>query len=211
VPPSALVGVLSFWPPQPISVTLLGGVGRSGEKPRYRTPRLRVQEQWYRKNYSSFVWSAASSAAGLLGLSAPEKTRQAVPTAPQSINKQQTTEKAAPAGDTGKVSSDADRSTDVKSKRSARHVGARYAGGHHGPLYNSYRGDWGYADAESTIIAGCPGSGANFSTVCQVTTRVPEKMELRPPKRAPRLIHLKQFGVSGTLRRQSLCTRKRRR
>jgi hypothetical protein len=75
---------------------------------------------------------------------APEKTGQAVPTAPQSTKKQQTTEKAAPAGDTGKVSSDADRSTDVKSKRTARHVGARYAGGHHGPLYNSYRGDWGY-------------------------------------------------------------------
>jgi hypothetical protein len=65
-----------------------------------------------------------------------------VPTAPQSTNKQQTTEKAAPAGDTGKVSSDADR-TNVESKRSARHVGARYAGGHHGPLYNSSRGDWG--------------------------------------------------------------------
>jgi hypothetical protein len=77
-------------------------------------------------------------------IKAPEKTGQAVPIAPQSTNKQRMTEKAAPAGDTGKVSSDADRSTDVKSKRTARHVGARYAGGHHGPLYNSYRGDWGY-------------------------------------------------------------------
>jgi hypothetical protein len=66
----------------------------------------------------------------------PEKT--------QSDSNRQTTDKAAPAGDTAKASSDADRSTDVKSKRTARHVGARYAGGHHGPLYNSYRGDWGY-------------------------------------------------------------------
>jgi hypothetical protein len=76
-------------------------------------------------------------------IKAPEKTGQAVPTAPQSANKQQTTEKAAPVGDTSKVSSDADRSTDVKSKRTARHFGGRYAS-HHGPLYNSYRGDWGY-------------------------------------------------------------------
>jgi hypothetical protein len=73
----------------------------------------------------------------------PEKTGQAVPTAPQSANKEQTTEKAAPAGEAAKVSSDADHSTDVKSKRTARHVGARYASGHHGPLYNSYRSDWG--------------------------------------------------------------------
>ena len=77
-------------------------------------------------------------------IKAPEKAGQAVPTAPKSTNKQQTTEKAAPAGDTGKVSSDADRSTDVKSKRTARHIGARYAGGHRGPLYDSYRGNWGY-------------------------------------------------------------------
>ena len=79
-------------------------------------------------------------------IKAPEKTGQTVPTAPQSANKQQTTDKAAPAGDAAKVSG-ADRSTDVKSKRTARHVGARYAeyaGGHHGPLYNSYRGDRGY-------------------------------------------------------------------
>jgi hypothetical protein len=76
-------------------------------------------------------------------IKAPEKTGQAVPTAPQSTNKQQTTEKAAPSADTGKVSSDAD-GTNVKSKRTARHVGARYAAGHHGPLYNSYRGNRGY-------------------------------------------------------------------
>ena len=74
----------------------------------------------------------------------PEKTGQTVPTAPQSANKQQTTEKAAPAGDAAKVSSDANRSTDVKSKRTERHVGGRYAGYHHGPLYNSYRGDGWY-------------------------------------------------------------------
>ncbi|HWX84538.1 MAG TPA: hypothetical protein VNZ48_13140 [Xanthobacteraceae bacterium] len=77
-------------------------------------------------------------------IKAPEKTGQTVPAAPESANKQQTTDKGVPAGDAAKVSSDADRSTDVKSKRTARHVGARYAGGHHGPLYDSYRGDWGY-------------------------------------------------------------------
>jgi hypothetical protein len=77
-------------------------------------------------------------------IKAPEKTGQAVPAAPESANKQQTTDKGVPAGDAAKVSSDADRSTDVKSKRTARHVGARYAGGHRGPLYDSYRGDWGY-------------------------------------------------------------------
>ena len=91
---------------------------------------------------------------------APEKTVKAVPTSPTSENKQQTTDKVAPAstaakvssdadrstkvapaGTAAKVSSDADRSTDVKSKRTERHVGRRYAGYHHGPLYNSYRGD----------------------------------------------------------------------
>jgi hypothetical protein len=66
-----------------------------------------------------------------------------VPEKTQSDSNQQTTDKAAPAGAAAKVSSDAD-GTNVKSKRTARHVGARYAGGHHGPLYNSYRGDWGY-------------------------------------------------------------------
>ena len=74
----------------------------------------------------------------------PEKTGQTVPTAPQSANKQQPTEKAAPAGDAANVSSDANRSTDVKSKRTERHVGGRYAGYHHGPLYNSYRGEGWY-------------------------------------------------------------------
>ena len=75
-------------------------------------------------------------------IKAPEKTGQAVPTAPQSANKQQTT--AAPAGDAANVSSDANRSTDVKSKRTERHGGGRYAGYHHGPLYNSYRGEGRY-------------------------------------------------------------------
>jgi hypothetical protein len=70
----------------------------------------------------------------------PEKTGQTVPTASQSANKQQT----APAGDAARVSSDANRSTDVKSKRVERHVGGRYAGYHHGPLYNSYRGEGWY-------------------------------------------------------------------
>jgi len=77
-------------------------------------------------------------------IKAPEKTGQAVPTAPESANKKQTTDKAAPAGDSAKVSSDANRSNDVKSKRTERHFGGRYAGYRHGPLYNSYRGDWSY-------------------------------------------------------------------
>ena len=75
---------------------------------------------------------------------APEKTGQAVPTAPISANKPQTTDKGAPAAAATKGSSDADGSAVVKSKRTARHVEARYAGGHHGQLYNSYRGDLGY-------------------------------------------------------------------
>ena len=67
-----------------------------------------------------------------------------VPEKTQSDSNQQTTDKAAPTGDGAKVSTDTDHSTDVKSKRAARHVGARYAGGHRGPLYDSYRGNWGY-------------------------------------------------------------------
>jgi len=77
-------------------------------------------------------------------IKAPEKIGQAVPKAPESGNKQQTTDKGTPAGAAAKGSSDANGSTDVKSKRTARHVGARYAGRHHGPIYNSYRGDRGY-------------------------------------------------------------------
>jgi hypothetical protein len=75
---------------------------------------------------------------------APDKTGQALPTTPGSDTKQQTTDKGAPAGATTKVSSDAEGSADVKSKRTARHMGARYASGHHRSLYNSYRGDHGY-------------------------------------------------------------------
>ena len=77
-------------------------------------------------------------------IKAPEKTGQAAPTAPESDNKQQTTDKGAPAGAAAKGSSEANGSSDVKSKRTARHFGARYAGGHRGPLYDSYRGNWGY-------------------------------------------------------------------
>jgi hypothetical protein len=77
-------------------------------------------------------------------IKAPEKIGQAAPKAPESGNKQQTTDKGTPAGAAAKGSSDANGSADVKSKRTARHVGARYAGRHHGPLYNSYRGDRGY-------------------------------------------------------------------
>jgi hypothetical protein len=77
-------------------------------------------------------------------IKAPEKIGQAAPKAPESGNKQQTTDKGTPAGAAAKGSSDANGSTDVKSKRTARHVRARYAGGNHGPFYNSYRGDRGY-------------------------------------------------------------------
>ena len=80
---------------------------------------------------------------------APEKSSQAVPAAPTSENKQQTTDKSAPAGPPArdamaKDSSDANGDADVKSKRTARHYGGRYAGYRHGPLYDSYRGDRGY-------------------------------------------------------------------
>jgi hypothetical protein len=75
-------------------------------------------------------------------IKAPEKSGQAAPAAPTS--KQQTTDKGAPAGATAKDSADATGNADVKSKRAERHVGARYARGYRGPLYNSYRGDPGY-------------------------------------------------------------------
>src|ERR1700691_1329156 len=63
--------------------------------------------------------------------------------APKS-DKQQRADKVAPAGAATKGSSDAKGSADVKSTRTARYGGARYAAGHHGPLYNSYRGHRGY-------------------------------------------------------------------
>ena len=77
-------------------------------------------------------------------IKAPEKIGQAAPKAPESGNKQQTMDKGTPAGAAAKGSSDANGNTDVKSKRTARHIRARYAGGNHGPFYNSYRGDRGY-------------------------------------------------------------------
>jgi len=77
-------------------------------------------------------------------IKAPEKSGQAVPAAPTSSNNQQTTDKGAPAGAMAKDTSDATGNVDVKSKRADRHVGRRYAGYHHGPLYNSYRGDGWY-------------------------------------------------------------------
>ena len=77
-------------------------------------------------------------------IKAPEKTGQAAPITPESANKQQTTDKRAPAGATAKGLSEAAGNTVAKSKRTERHGGARYASRHHGPLYNSYRGDHGY-------------------------------------------------------------------
>ena len=79
-------------------------------------------------------------------LKVPEKTGQAAPTTSQSDTKQQTTDKGTPASVATKSSSDADGSAVVKSKRVERHVGARYARGYRGPLYDVYRGDHGYRD-----------------------------------------------------------------
>jgi len=78
-------------------------------------------------------------------IKAPEKIGQTAPVVPESANKQQTTDKSAPAGVAAKGSSNVVGSVNVKSKRAERHVGARYASSHRGPLYNSYRGDpFGY-------------------------------------------------------------------
>jgi hypothetical protein len=76
-----------------------------------------------------------------------EKAGQAAPIAPASDNndnKQQATDKGTAAGAAAKGSSEANGSAVVQSKRTERHGGARYASRHHGPLYNSYRGDHGY-------------------------------------------------------------------
>jgi hypothetical protein len=72
----------------------------------------------------------------------PEKTGQAAPIVPDS--KKLTTDKGAPASVATKASSEVDGSAVVKSKRTERHRAARYASRHHGPLYNTYRGDHGY-------------------------------------------------------------------
>jgi len=79
---------------------------------------------------------------------APERIGQTAPTplVPESADKQKTTNKGAPAGAAAKVSSKVVGSADAKSKRVERHIGARYASSHHGPLYNSYNGDFGYRD-----------------------------------------------------------------
>ena len=60
-------------------------------------------------------------------IKAPEKSGQAVPAAPTSENKQQTTDKGAPAGPAAKDamakdSSDANGNADIKSKRTARRL-----------------------------------------------------------------------------------------
>ena len=70
-------------------------------------------------------------------MKAPEGTGVIVP---ETANKQQTIDREAPAGAAAKMPHDAVGGLDVKSKRTERHVGARYASRHHGPLYNSYTG-----------------------------------------------------------------------
>ena len=70
-------------------------------------------------------------------MKAPEATGA---TAPETANKQQTMDKETPAGAAAKMPRDAAGGLDVKSKRTERRVGARYASHHHGPLYNSYTG-----------------------------------------------------------------------
>jgi hypothetical protein len=90
---------------------------------------------------------------------APETTGQAAPTAPKSDKlKSETMDKGAPAGAAAKGSSDANGSADVTSKRTARHAGARYAGRHNGPLYNSYRGHRSHR--------GCYGHSGMFGLWC---------------------------------------------
>lgn len=74
----------------------------------------------------------------------PETTGQAAPIAPEANNKQQATGKDDRAGTAAKVSSEGRGSADVTAKRTARHVGTRYAGRRHGPFYDSYRGEPGY-------------------------------------------------------------------
>ena len=68
----------------------------------------------------------------------PGLTGAAAPTAPKSVVK----------GSTGVADS-----ADVKSKRTVRHVRARYAGGHH--LYNSYRGHRGYGRCRGSWMPMC--------------------------------------------------------
>jgi hypothetical protein len=75
---------------------------------------------------------------------APEQTGQVTPIAPEANNKQPMMDKGASAGAAAKGSSMAQGSADVTSKRTARHVGARYADRRHGPFYDSYRGGPGY-------------------------------------------------------------------
>ena len=76
----------------------------------------------------------------------PETTGEAAPMASASDNKQQKMDKGAPASLAAKDLTGADGGTSVKSKRAERHVGARYARGYRGPIYDSYRGDRGYRD-----------------------------------------------------------------
>jgi hypothetical protein len=79
-------------------------------------------------------------------IKAPETTGLTAPTAPETASKQQTMHKDDPTGGAAKMPHDAVGSADVKSKRTERHVGVRYARSHHGPLYNSYTGDLGDRD-----------------------------------------------------------------
>jgi hypothetical protein len=90
------------------------------------------------------------------------------------------------AGTAPKVSSESQGSADVTSKRTARHVGTRYADRRHGPIYDSYQGDPGYygsawgcahassngnfgigyahrtqAEAKSVALAACGRQGGN--------------------------------------------------
>jgi hypothetical protein len=70
--------------------------------------------------------------------SGPGTTRAAAPTAPKSVVK----------GSTGVADS-----ANVKHKRTARHVRARYAGGHH--LYNSYRRHRGFGRCRGSWMPMC--------------------------------------------------------
>ena len=104
-------------------------------------------------------------------IKAPEKTGQAAPTTPESSNKPQTTDKGAPAGAAAKVSSDADGSAGVKSKRTARHVEPDMRVVTMDRCTTATEAILATAAAEATVIAGHPGSGVNSSAVCKVTAR----------------------------------------
>ena len=85
----------------------------------------------------------------------PEKTGQAAPTVPD--NKQQTTDKGAPAGAAAKGSSEADGSAVVKSKRAERHGGPDMQVATMDRYITATEAIMATEIAATTVITGCPG------------------------------------------------------